>query len=173
MTTALPIEVKKIAYRQSAKDGLVITFAVHPNDMPAALAAAPIGARFMAALVEIGDDERPKAEVREPSPEQPEPAGVAPKERQPWHLLTPTAQACIRCQDPIFQRYVIEEMKWDWTDDDADKPAHVAQERNAATWVRQRCKVNSRSMLSTNKWAASIWQEIDREYLGWLQTERM
>ena len=54
------VEAKKIAYRQS-KDGLVISFVVHPSDMPDALAVAPLGQRYMLALAAIGDDEKPVA----------------------------------------------------------------------------------------------------------------
>jgi hypothetical protein len=52
------VEAKKIAYRQS-RDGLVVSFVIHPNDMPDALAVAPLGQRYMLALAAIGDDERP------------------------------------------------------------------------------------------------------------------
>jgi len=55
-------EARKIAYRQS-KDGLVISFVIHPNDMPDALAVAPLGQRYMLALAAIGDDEKPVPEV--------------------------------------------------------------------------------------------------------------
>jgi hypothetical protein len=52
------VEAKKIAYRQS-RDGLVVSFVIHPNDMPDALAVAPLGQRYMLALAAIGDDEKP------------------------------------------------------------------------------------------------------------------
>jgi hypothetical protein len=51
-------EARKVAYRQT-KDGLVVSFVVHPNDMPDELATAPLGTRYMLALAEIGDDEEP------------------------------------------------------------------------------------------------------------------
>jgi hypothetical protein len=52
------LEAKKLAYRQS-RDGFVISFVVHPSDMPDALAVAPLGQRYMLALAAIGDDEKP------------------------------------------------------------------------------------------------------------------
>lgn len=93
MSTDIPIELRKIAYRQSAKDGLVITFAVHPNDMPSGLASAPIGTRFMAALVEIGDDEKPIGKARE---------------KQSWHDMSLAQQAGILCGDPVFAKFLDE-----------------------------------------------------------------
>jgi hypothetical protein len=53
-------EARKVAYRQS-RDGLVVSFVIHPNDMPDALAVAPLGQRYMLALAAIGDDEKPVA----------------------------------------------------------------------------------------------------------------
>jgi hypothetical protein len=52
------MEVKKIAYRQT-KDGVVISFLVHPNEVVDTVAVAPLGTRYVAALVEIGDNEEP------------------------------------------------------------------------------------------------------------------
>ena len=64
------VEAKKIAYRQS-RDGLVVSFVIHPNDMPDALAVAPLGQRYMLALAAIGDDEKPMTTVLEPLVKQP------------------------------------------------------------------------------------------------------
>jgi hypothetical protein len=55
---AVHCEAKKVAYRQT-KDGLVVSFVIHPNDMPDALAVAPLGQRYMLAMAAIGDDEKP------------------------------------------------------------------------------------------------------------------
>lgn len=49
------------------KNGWVIGFSVHPNEVPTALLEAPLGTRFRAVLFQIGDDEQPVIldEVRE------------------------------------------------------------------------------------------------------------
>src|SRR5690349_7596013 len=101
MTTETPIELRKIAYRQSAKDGLVITFAIHPDDMPPALAAAPIGSRFAAALVEIGDDEKP-VEHRKQS--------------------TLVQRAGILCDNKLFQKFLQQEFPLDWDEREKSNP---------------------------------------------------
>lgn len=56
---ALHCEVKKYAYRQS-KDGHIVSFVIHPNDMPKALANAPIGTCYQMAFAEYAEDEKPK-----------------------------------------------------------------------------------------------------------------
>lgn len=55
---AVHCEALKVAYRQT-KDGLVVSFVIHPNDMPDALAVAPLGTRYMLVVSQIGDDEQP------------------------------------------------------------------------------------------------------------------
>ncbi len=45
----------KIAYRQT-KDGFVVSFAIHPQDMPVVLANADIGSQWSLRLVELDED---------------------------------------------------------------------------------------------------------------------
>jgi hypothetical protein len=45
----------KIAYRQT-KDGFVVSFAIHPQDMPALLANADIWSQWSLRLVELDED---------------------------------------------------------------------------------------------------------------------
>src|SRR5689334_17537363 len=133
MTTETPIELRKIAYRQSAKDGLVITFACHPNDMPASLAAAPIGSRFAAALVEIGDDEQP-----------------IQRERQ--HPLV--QKAGILCNEPMFQKFMHYQYPLDWNE------CVGTEEEKAAHCLRAGCGVTSRRELAFNHAAAACFDAI-------------
>lgn len=58
--TALHCEAKFYAFRKT-KEGTIVSFVLHPQEVPDELATANIGARFMLAMVEIGDDEKPKA----------------------------------------------------------------------------------------------------------------
>ena len=50
------VEAVKVAYRQT-KDGMVVSFAIHPSDMPGPLALAPVGTRMLLAIAELKDDE--------------------------------------------------------------------------------------------------------------------
>lgn len=56
---AINCEAKFYAFRKT-KDGTIVSFVVHPQEVPDKLATANIGARFVLAMVEIGDDEKPK-----------------------------------------------------------------------------------------------------------------
>ncbi len=51
-------EARKHAIRQT-QDGWVVSFVVHPSDVSAELAVAPLGTRYMIAFAQIGDDEQP------------------------------------------------------------------------------------------------------------------
>lgn len=56
---AVHCEARKIAFRQT-KDGVVISFVLHPDEVPNSLATAALGTRYVLALVELNDDETPK-----------------------------------------------------------------------------------------------------------------
>jgi len=56
---AMNCEAKLYAFRKT-REGTVVSFVIHPQEIPEGLATADIGARIMLAMVEIGDDERPK-----------------------------------------------------------------------------------------------------------------
>lgn len=49
-------EVVMCAFRKT-KDGTVVSFTVHPNDMPELLSNAHVGTRFMLGIVELADNE--------------------------------------------------------------------------------------------------------------------
>lgn len=49
------VEAVKVAYRQT-KDGMVVSFAIHPSDMPGPLALAAVGTRMLLAVAEIKDE---------------------------------------------------------------------------------------------------------------------
>lgn len=51
-------EVKLHALRKS-KDGVVVSFTLHPQQVPDSLLMADFGTRFMLAFAQIGDDEKP------------------------------------------------------------------------------------------------------------------
>lgn len=51
-------EAKLHGFRRTA-DGVVVSFVLHPAEVPQALALDPLGTRYMLALCAIGDDEQP------------------------------------------------------------------------------------------------------------------
>lgn len=149
---AVHFEGIKYSFRQS-KDGIIISFVVHPHEVPASLSTSNIGARYMVALVEIDDNEEPK---------KPEPVKAkkerAPKEKAEWRELTPTAQAILRCKDVPFRTFLSEKHGY--------QLAPISEE-DAAIAVRAICFVRSRSELSTNHKARVIWHGLDSEFTAW------
>lgn len=100
--TAFHFEAKKYALRQ-AKDGVVVSFLVHPNDVVPQLLSAAIGEHYVVALA-------PYEEKAAEAEQQPAPAPVAndapPKERRPFHTLPRSQQAAILINDAAFQWWV-------------------------------------------------------------------
>ena len=87
LANAIPLEVKKDGLAQRQDGSWTLRLRVHPQDAVEKIAAAPMGQRYMLAMVELNDDE-------------------TPKERRKWNELTPTTQAAIRCEEPGFQRFL-------------------------------------------------------------------
>lgn len=83
----------------------------------------------------------------------------APEEKQSknWRDLQPSAQAGIRCAEPLFWAFLREEL-------------HMREEGsadNAASFVRDHCKVNSRAHFNTNPAAKAVWQSLDNQFQAW------
>ena len=119
---ALSFEAKRDAFRQS-KDGIIVSFVVHPNDLTPELASAPLGTRYVVALAEIGDDEQPK----QTQPTEPKSDGEKA-----------VIRAVMLCKDPEFQRWAATELNWPDNEDGA---------RNA---ILAACDIQSRSELKDN-----------------------
>jgi len=136
-------EAKKHAYRQT-QDGIVISFVCHPSDLAAALALAPLGTRYMVAVAEIGDDEKPV---------EPPPA----KERKSFASMPLSQQAAIRCQDNDFKLYL-----------------GASNADDAAQKIREFCRITSRSELDNeaNERPRHDWAAMQADYQIWQTTQR-
>src|SRR5262245_40660032 len=94
-------EALNYALRKS-KDGIIVSFVVHPNDVSAELTALPIGARLKIAWT-LADDEKPKvqadisASVSEPLPS---------KDRRKFHDLPLSQQCAMRCTEERFLKFL-------------------------------------------------------------------
>jgi hypothetical protein len=158
--SALPCEMVKYALRQT-KEGIVVSFVVHPNDIPAALQTSHIGSRWMAALVQLGDDELP---IKQKSAEAAQPRQIESKStaggKRDWRELQPAQQAGIRCGEPTFVAFLKEVYPQDWRE--SEEPAAC---------VRLICGVHSRVELGTNPGARKIWTLLDEEYGAWKALE--
>jgi hypothetical protein len=92
-----------------------------------------------------------------PRTEQKRPDGA-----RAWCDLPPQQQAGMRCGEPAFISFLKENRPDDWR-----------EAANTADCVRLICGVVSRSELSTNHKARVIWHQLDEQYQGWLQLERV
>ena len=87
------------------------------------------------------------------TPATPETRTQPPKERRPWHELSATTQAGIRCNERDFLKWLLPSM---WMRPDAPKIAVMT--------IRDRCGVKSRAELDQNEQAARMWHAIERDY---------
>lgn len=150
VAASVHFEAKKHAYRQT-QDGVVISFVMHPGDVAATLATAPLGTRYVVALVEVSDDETPV------SPEAQEQRTKPAKDRRPWSSLPPSQQAAIRCNEGPFQDFI------------AERFGGMPSADNAALEVRNWCGVASRSQIIEGSLPGRIWGDLERDFQFWLK----
>jgi len=151
----------KIAYRQS-RDGFVVSFAIHPQDMPADLANADIGSQWQLKLVPLDEHGNAEKEVMEkPSPLTTPAAPAVPLERarpgKRWSEMKLGQQAAIRCGEPAFWKYLSEK---------CDYPA-VDSKDDAAQAVRELCNVATRRDIGADEFSTQAWKNLDDGYYIW------
>lgn len=162
LANAIHCEMVKCAYRQS-KDGIVVSLVVHPDEVPAGLATSKLGTRYMVALVQIGDDELPVQKESRPAPRQeiqPQPDGA---KRMDWREVQPAAQAGIRCGDPAFRAFLMEQHSY--------RPRDRNDTEEAAVFIRGFFGINSRSELGTDHRKRVLWKQLDDQFQAWKAVE--
>ena len=123
---AINFEAKKYAFRQ-AKDGMVLSFLLHPDDLTPEIATAPIGTRFMVAAVEMNDHEDP----------------VVPKARTDGERAM--ARSIMICREDSYQEWVrLNATQWNLD------PDMLPAEEFAAHVIKLVCHISSRSELRNN-----------------------
>lgn len=140
-------EARKAAYRQTAQ-GLVVSFVVHPNDMPNELATAPLGTRYYLALAEIGDDE--------------EPVERRPNGRERYLAADPQEQALMRAaalpRDGQFRAWVGYMRA-------GALNAPEATEKGAIDYIREQCcEGGSRSLIGEDQGAYERFLALELSY---------
>jgi hypothetical protein len=150
---ALHFEAVKYAYRQN-REGIVVSFVVHPNDIPDGLSTSRIGTRFMVALVEIDDNEQARP--------QPDNKPLLIEAKRTWNDFQPAQQAGIRSHDVRFAQFLEEEYVVFW-----DKFS------DAAKCIRAICDVHSRSQLGTDHSKRVLWNQLDKHFQAWEAKIRM
>lgn len=156
----IQFEAKKHAYRQT-QDGVVVSFVVHPNELHAGFAVAPLGTRYMVVAVEITDDEQPlppgasngtavrsSADAGTPTPSKLAGApGGAKRER------ALPEKVGMRCNDKRFQEWLY------------SKGRVTGSAEDAAHWVRTECGVKSRTEILPSTPAGDAWWKLETQYL--------
>jgi hypothetical protein len=151
-------EAKKHALRQT-QDGIVVAFVLHPNDVPAALQLAPLGTRYMLALVEIGEDETPieRKEARTQTVQSNPKSQPAPNPTPARAPARNYAQmAAIVGSKPAFWLFARER------GNNAVKDA-----ASAADYIRSVCGVTSRSEIEHESKAGNRWLILHSAFLAW------
>jgi hypothetical protein len=145
LTPAFEGEVQFRRWSDSSTQGVQVTFA-----LPDSEALEPLkhkaGKRFMAVLVEIGDDEQP---VQQP-----------PKKDQRGPLCR---EACDYCKLPMFRA---------WIKEACPDYGIVDNEYSARQWVLDTCQIKSRADLDSDAEAADDFKRFVRlPFMKW-QRER-
>lgn len=142
---AMEIECKKDSLRQNQDGTWKLVLTVAPDGLPDAVMKAAPGTRYVAVFVEVGDNEEP---VKRP-PAAPEKAKV------PFKDKPLSAQAGIRCADPMFMQYL---NHLGYKNQNAEQAAGV---------VRLICGVDSRKEFDTRGSAGSVWMGLDADFEQW------
>jgi len=173
---ATSCEAKKHAYRQT-QDGVVVSFVLHPQEVPAALTLAALGTRYMLALVEIGDDEQPKevmpiagalpAHVASPPDTRPAPdnpvASVPARAKRSWRDKSYGEQAAILGSEAGFRRFLLEQAGIVGR----TGVCEAITEDKAAEMVKAHCLVSSRADIRDNHPSGRLWRELVERYRVW------
>lgn len=157
-------EAKKHAYRQT-QDGVVVSFVIHPNDVPADLATSPLGTPYMVgfAAIELGTNKNlaggtasnPGSAERSRASEPPA------KTHRKWDEMKLVEQAGTLCADPDFCRFLSEKYN----------RGQTLGDDGAAKMVRTLCEVTSRRDLDKDALSASHWQQLVHSYRAWARVQ--
>jgi hypothetical protein len=140
--SAAHCEAKLHGFRRTA-DGVVVSFVLHPAEVPSMLALDPLGTRYMLAVAVIGDDEQPVATKTNQRSE----AG-----KQRYAAADPASQAVTRAALlPSDERF----RKW----------ASVGSQGHAEAFIRSWCHVKSRREIAEQEPALERFLEMELTYL--------
>jgi len=149
MTPTFAGEIQLAGWSESHTSGCKVTFWLSSPDELEAFRALTVrkgntaGHRFMAALVEIGEDDLP---VQQPTPEKPKGGELA-------------RLAGIWSNEPKFWRWV-----------NASGFTAIDNDMQAAAYIRSVCEVESRAELDNNDRAGMRFQEMIRlPYMAYLR----
>ena len=129
-------EGKKVALKQT-KDGIVMSLAIHPDDLPEELMRDFVGARYMVVMVRLGDEEKPL-------------------NREEFAGSQLVKLAGILCRDKDF---------WDYLYDDGQ--LFEKNEAACVDWMTSYLGVNSRADIKTNQEAQRLLKDMNAKFKEW------
>ena len=131
---AIHFEAVKVSTRQN-KDGTYITLAIHPSEVPVDLIAAPVGLRYVVAMVQTNDHGEP---VKGADAEAGDRA---------------VQSAAMLCRNPKFQQWMAKQGL-----------AFDVSELGCADALRVACNIQSRSELKDNRHARKLLDDLKERY---------
>lgn len=134
--SAVHCEAVKVSLMQT-KDGVKITFVIHPSEIPSSMFTDPVGTRYMLAAAKIGDDEQ----------------AVVPEEKIEGDRLV--TSAALMCKEPEF---------WSWLVECGYTGVH--DEESASDALRTALSISSRGELATDQWAQRRFKEMRHNYMN-------
>lgn len=149
-------EAIKYAYRQS-KDGFVLSFVVHPSDMPDELATAAIGSRFMVAFASIPDT-GPKPSLT-----------TGPAEGGAAHKSAATAPPSPKPNSTRAVMMARDEQVWRYLESICTF-GRILNADEAERIIESLCGVTSKAHLNYEP-GASAFTKLRREFYAWKATQ--
>jgi hypothetical protein len=163
---SISLEAKKDALAQRQNGDWKVSFTVQGNDMDPRLTQAPMGTRYAVVLVEIGDDELPvqqKENRAKPDPASPQDSRPDRAKRMDWRDMQPAAQAALRCDQPAFRTFLMEQHSF--------RPREANSPDEAAEFIRSFFGIKSRSELGTDHRKRVLWKQLDDQFQAWKALE--
>ena len=129
-------EAKKVALKQT-KDGIVMSLAIHPDELPEELIRDFVGSRYMVVMVRLGDDERPINRDEYAGTQMVKLSGMLCRDKDFWEYLHDSGQ--------LFEQ----------------------SEAACVEWLQSYLNIPSRSDLKVNKMAQESLKTLYGEYKEW------
>jgi hypothetical protein len=129
-------EAKKVALKQT-KDGIVMSLAIHPDELPEELMRDFVGARYMVVMVRLGDEEKPLNRDEFAGAQMVKLAGMLCRDKGFWDYLHEGGQ--------LFDK----------------------NEAACVEWLQSYLNIGSRSDIKINKLAQDELKTLYGEYKEW------
>lgn len=160
--TAMHFEAKKHAYRQT-QDGIVVSFVVHPNDICADLAIAPLGTQYVVALAPYTEQRPPSSTGLEHGASIPAVGGSNPpadtnsepdkvEARRAFQTLPRSQQAGMLLNDSRFRAWWAPDDDFAWSVSEADYA------------LKAHLRITSKRELDADGPVAAAWDAIVAQY---------